>query len=82
MGHSHLYDLMGRRSGQILAFKYNTSGFWGKNSCESLQSSGLAGTIGTDQCNNLTLVNLKRNPLQCLDHAIIHLEILYFQHCH
>ena len=42
----------------------------------------LAGTVGPDQSHHFSLVYLKADALESLDHAIKDLNILYFQQCH
>ena len=82
MRHTHLYDLMRRCSCEVFSLKHNASGLRRKNSGKCLKCGCLSGAIGTDQRNNLSLIYMKRNSLQSLDHTIVDLEVLYFQHCH
>ena len=72
VSHSHRHDPMRRNLCDISSFKHNRTFFWRKKSCDCMKCCCLSGSVCADQCNNLSLIYLKGNAFDCLDHSIIY----------
>ena len=59
MGHTERYDLMSWHPGDIFSFKLDLSGFRCDQARDGMKGRCLSGTIGTDQCNDFSLIYLK-----------------------
>ena len=51
-----------------------------EQSGDGLQRRAFAGPVGTDQCHDLTLLDLERDPLQRVDVPVIGMNVLDLQH--
>ena len=63
---------------QILTLESNGTFLRGQQSGYRVQDRCLAGAVGSDQCNDLSLVYMKGHTLYGLYHAVIYFNIIYF----
>ena len=77
MSHTHGYDLVSGNLDQILTFKSNGSFLRCQQSGYSVQDRCLTGTVGADQCNDLTFIYMEGHTLYGLYHAVIYFDIIY-----
>ena len=82
MRHTKADNLMCRNLYNILAFKNYIALLRRKQSGDGMQCRRLSGSVRTDQRDRLSLIDLKGNPLDRLNHSIIYVQIFYFKHCH
>ena len=68
--------------GDILAVEGDGAGLGTKQAGDGLEGGGLTGAVGTDEGDDLALVDLKGDILDGMDGAVIDVDILYFQQCH
>ena len=78
MCHTHGYDLVSGDLDQILSFKGNGTFLRSQQSGYGVQDRCLAGAVGSDQCNDLSLIYVKGHTLYGLYHAVIYFNIIYF----
>ena len=78
MRHTHGYDLMSGNLDQILTFKSNGSFLRCQQTGYGVQDRCLTGAVGSDQCNDLSLIYVKGHTLYGLYHAVIYFNIIYF----
>src|SRR5262245_56457543 len=71
---------MGRTIGDGTSLKVDLAGTGAEESRDGSKGSRLAGAIGPDESDDGALLHAKRNPLQRGDHAIVHDQVLDFQH--
>ena len=73
---------MTRLMRDILALKRHRAALARQQTGDGVQRGGLTGAVRTDERNDLALVYLEGNVTQRVDKAVIHVDVLYFQHCH
>ena len=67
MGHAQRYDFMPLQFRDVFPLKLNLTGLRRDQAGYRVQDCRLASSIGPDQCDNLALVYLERNPFDRLD---------------
>ena len=84
MGQALLHDLVRADALDALALVQHITRFGVQQAGDGLQGGGFSCTVGTDQGDDLALVDLERDVLHGVDVAVIHIDIVYFQHrlCH
>ena len=82
LAQTHAHDFMGRFSGNILAFKGNLSGFRLQQTGNRMQRGGFSGSVGTDQGGDAAFGYRQADAFDCMDRAIINVDILNCQHVH
>ena len=81
MGNSHRHQLITWHPGDILSIINDASALRRDHTSDRLKGGSLSCAVSADQRDDLSLVYFKGDTLQRLDHAVIHLQILYFQNC-
>src|SRR5918993_4874775 len=71
---------MGRFIADQLPVQTDGAGSWSEQAGDGLQSRRLAGAVRTDQGNDLTLVDVKRDAFERLDVAVVRSDVLNVEH--
>ena len=79
MGKARFHNLVGAHTLDALALVQDVARLGVQQTGNGLQGGGLAGTVGTDQGDNLALVHLKGNVLDSVDVAVKDVDVVDFQ---
>ena len=82
MGDSHANQFVTRNLCNILSLIGNGTRFRRDQAGNGLQSRCLSCTVCSDQGDDLSLVYLKLDSLDCLDHTIVDFQVFYLKYCH
>jgi hypothetical protein len=70
LGHAPQHDLVGRQTGDVLAFQPDRAGPRARAAADRHQQGRLAGAVGADQGHDLAMGDIEVDPVQRLDGAI------------
>ena len=79
MGKARFHDFMGAHALDALALVDHIAGLGFQQAGDGLQGSGLTGTIGTDQGDDLALIDLEGNALDGVDVAVVNVDVIDLQ---
>ena len=79
MGKARFHDFMGAHALDALALVDHIAGLGFQQAGDGLQGGGLTGTIGTDQGDDLALIDLEGNALDGVDVAVVNVDVIDLQ---
>ena len=80
MGHTQLYNLVSGDGGYLFALEIDEAGFGLENTADGLQGRCFTGAVGPDEGDDFSFFHMEGQALQCVDHAIIYIQIFYGKH--
>src|SRR6185369_6972761 len=80
MGQAALDDLMGRAGFQWAAIIDNFPAFGLNQAGDCAEQGCFAGPVGTDERDNITLLDLEGYAVQSSNCAVAYGQVLYFEH--
>src|SRR5699024_6395601 len=82
LGQATLHYLVGRDALEILVLEDYAAALGMEQAGHGVQNRGLPRAVGADEGDDLPFLNSKGNPLYSVDAAVVHMDIINFQHCH
>ena len=82
MGHPQGHDLVRRDLRDVFPLKNHRTLLWGQQAGDRMQDRGLPRAVGPDQGDDFALVDLKGDPFDRLDHAVVYFNVFYLKHRH
>jgi len=79
MTDAELDDLVGGQAGQLMPLEADRPALCLEQLTDGAHGGGLAGTVGAENGDDLTLADLQRDPLDRRDAAVGNLEVLDFK---
>ena len=79
VGKARFHDLVGAHALDAAALVQDVAGLGLQQAGNGLQGGGLAGTVGTDQGDDLALIHLKGDVLDGVDVAVVNVDVIDLQ---
>ena len=80
MGDPQFHDLVGRDLTDVFPIQFNAAGSGFDQSGDRMHRRRFAGTVGTDQSDDLRIVYFKAYPFNGFDHPVTDNQIFNLQH--